>query len=234
VLAGAPAGTERGLVTRNIPSGTQSVSAAALPLPAGAATEATLASVLTTAAFEARVNTQGQKLMAASTPVVLASDQSAVPVTGTVTASNPSVGTTGAVAPTSATQVGGTDNSGNLAVPAVLTAEPGATDAGMVVRIAPGETPFPVASTNLDRLVGILAQVLGQDPAGRLRVLVDPIGGAQSVPVTISSGTVTTVTTVTTVSSVTNMAQVGGALASTNIWDNMMATWGSCLRGRIT
>lgn len=47
------------------------------------ASEATLANVLTTAAFQARINTLGQKAMAASTPVVLASDQSAIPVTGT-------------------------------------------------------------------------------------------------------------------------------------------------------
>lgn len=38
-----PGPTDYALVTRNIPSGTQAVSAASLPLPAGAATEATLA-----------------------------------------------------------------------------------------------------------------------------------------------------------------------------------------------
>lgn len=62
---------------------TQPISAASLPLPSGAATEATLATLLTTAAFQARINTLGQKAMAASTPVVFASDQSALPVTGT-------------------------------------------------------------------------------------------------------------------------------------------------------
>lgn len=125
----APAGTERGLITRNIPSGTQAISAASLPLPTGAATaalqtqpgvdigdvtvnngagaaavniqdggnsitvdavtlplptgaatEATLAGVLTTAAFQARINVLGQNTMANSTPVVLPSDQSAIPV----------------------------------------------------------------------------------------------------------------------------------------------------------
>jgi hypothetical protein len=45
------------------------------------ATEATLATMLTLAGFQARINTLGQKLMAASTPVVIASDQSALPVT---------------------------------------------------------------------------------------------------------------------------------------------------------
>lgn len=47
--------------------------------------EATLATLLTEAAFQARINTLGQKLMAASTPVVIASDQSAIPVTGPLT-----------------------------------------------------------------------------------------------------------------------------------------------------
>jgi hypothetical protein len=36
----APAGTEQALIVRNVPSGTQAVSAAALPLPSGAATSA--------------------------------------------------------------------------------------------------------------------------------------------------------------------------------------------------
>lgn len=95
-----PAPTDEGLVVRNIPSGTQDVavtnfpatqpiSAVSLPLPTGAATEATLATraseatiatLLTEAEFEARINTQGQKPMATSTPVVVASDQSTIPI----------------------------------------------------------------------------------------------------------------------------------------------------------
>jgi len=59
---------------------TQPVSAASLPLPVGAATEATLATRLADATFTGRINTLGQKAMAASTPIVIASDQSAVPV----------------------------------------------------------------------------------------------------------------------------------------------------------
>ena len=45
------------------------------------ASEATLATMLTLAGFQARINTLGQKTMANSTPVVLASDQSSIPVT---------------------------------------------------------------------------------------------------------------------------------------------------------
>ncbi len=50
-------------------------------LPTGAATETTLLDVLTTAAFQARINTLGQKTSDNSTPVVLASDQSSISVT---------------------------------------------------------------------------------------------------------------------------------------------------------
>jgi hypothetical protein len=92
--------------------GTVAISAVALPLPAGAATEATLvslegkdfatqttlaallaafnaedfatettqATLLTEAEFEARIGTLGQKTMAGSTPVVVASDQSDIDV----------------------------------------------------------------------------------------------------------------------------------------------------------
>jgi hypothetical protein len=61
------------------------ISAAALPLPTGAATEATLATRLAEATFTTRINTLGQKVAASSTPVVLASDQSSIPVTGPLT-----------------------------------------------------------------------------------------------------------------------------------------------------
>ena len=43
--------------------------------------DAAISTLLTTAAFQARINTLGQKTMVGSTPVVLASDQSSIPVT---------------------------------------------------------------------------------------------------------------------------------------------------------
>lgn len=66
---------------------TQPVSLASVPLPTGAATEATLASLAgedfstetTLAALSAKFNSLGQKTMANSAPVVIASDQSAIP-----------------------------------------------------------------------------------------------------------------------------------------------------------
>jgi len=72
-----------GLTDAQLRAAAVPVSLAAVPLPAGAATEATLATMLTLAGFQARINTFGQKTMANSTPVVLSSDQSAIPVTGT-------------------------------------------------------------------------------------------------------------------------------------------------------
>jgi len=65
---------------RTDPTGTttQPVSAASLPLPSGAATESTLS-----AASGKLPATLGQKAMTASMAVVLASDQSSIPVTGT-------------------------------------------------------------------------------------------------------------------------------------------------------
>lgn len=61
------------------------------------------------AAINGKLNSLGQKTMAASVPVVISSDQSAIAVTGTVTANNASVSTTGTAVPASATMVGGTD-----------------------------------------------------------------------------------------------------------------------------
>lgn len=69
------------------------VSAASLPLPSGAATSANQTSQITqetaiagsTASIDSKLGTLGQKAMAGSAPVVIASDQSAVPVSGTIT-----------------------------------------------------------------------------------------------------------------------------------------------------
>src|SRR6267142_278744 len=80
VIDVAPVGNEFAVVVRNIPSGTQPISAVSLPLPAGASTEATLATRLADATLTARLNVLGQNTMANSAPVVIASDQSAIPI----------------------------------------------------------------------------------------------------------------------------------------------------------
>ena len=83
----------------------------------------------------------GQKTMAGSAPVVISSDQSAIPVSGTVTAN---VGTTNGLA-LDATLTGGTqrskitDGTNNAAVKAASTAAI-ATDPALVVAISPNNT----------------------------------------------------------------------------------------------
>lgn len=63
---------------------TQPVSAASLPLPTGAATSAAQTTGNTSlASIDGKLASLGQKTMAGSEPVVIASDQSAIPVTGT-------------------------------------------------------------------------------------------------------------------------------------------------------
>jgi hypothetical protein len=80
------------LSTRTKPADTQAISAAALPLPAGASTEATLS------AMSAKLPaTLGQKAMAASQAVVLASDQSTLPAVAEMRASTLHVTGTAAV-----------------------------------------------------------------------------------------------------------------------------------------
>ena len=93
-----------------------------MPLRPGAATEATVVTLLTTSAFQARINTLGQKTMANSTPVTLASDQSALPVTdngGSLT-----VDGTVAVSNFPATQ-NVADGGGSLTVDGTVTANAG-------------------------------------------------------------------------------------------------------------
>jgi hypothetical protein len=72
-------------------------------LPAGAATESSLT------AIGAKLGTLGQKNMAGSAPVVIASDQSAIPISGSVSVSNNANGTPGVAIPSEATMVGGSD-----------------------------------------------------------------------------------------------------------------------------
>lgn len=89
---------------------TGNVTVVSSTLPTGASTSALQTTGNTSlSSIDGKLNSLGQKTMAASVPVVIASDQSAVPVSGTVTTSDPANGTPGTAAPAQATQVGGTD-----------------------------------------------------------------------------------------------------------------------------
>lgn len=80
----------------------------------------------------------GQATMAASIPVVIASNQTAIPVSGTVTATNASVSTTGSAVPASATMVGGTDGTNLRAL---------AVSAAGVLSVDASATTQPVSGT---------------------------------------------------------------------------------------
>ena len=133
-------------VTGTFFQATQPISAASLPLPTGAATEATLATRLTESTYTTRHPVVGQALMAASMPVVIASNQSAVPVTLTSTTITGSVAVTGTVTAnqgTANTAANGwfvrlTDATTNVAVKAASTAA-AFTDGSLVVSVRPGE-----------------------------------------------------------------------------------------------
>jgi hypothetical protein len=138
---------------------TQPISAVSLPLPTGAATEATLltrateATLLTRVAdatITARLNTLGQKLMAASAPVVIASDQSSIPITA---ASLPLP--TGAATAANQTTLGSqttkiNDGTNTATVKAASTAAV-ATDTALVVAISPNNS---IAVTTTPPVVG--------------------------------------------------------------------------------
>lgn len=97
--------------------------------------------------------------------------------------------------------------------------------------VAVAETP--VDQNLMLRLLAALSQTV--DPVtGRMRVLIDPIGGAQTLGTVTTVTGVTTVTTVTTVATVTNLAQIGGVQANSQILDAMQASWAMSVRPRIT
>lgn len=76
-----------GTVTANAGTGTFAISAASLPLPTNAATSVLQGTGNTSlASIDGKTPALGQAAMTASTPVVIANNQSAVPVSGTVTA----------------------------------------------------------------------------------------------------------------------------------------------------
>ncbi len=192
-------GTITGTVAvSNLPA-TQPVSVVSLPLPTGAATEATLLNTLTTSAFQARINTLGQKAMTASTPVVLSSDQSAIPVTdnggtltvdGTITAN---IGTSGSLA-LDATLTGGTQktklvDSGGVNVAVVSAAGALKTDSSATTQPVSGtffQATQPVSATSLPLPTGAATEAT-------LAKLTIPLGTALDANTqTMVGGSVTT------------------------------------------
>jgi hypothetical protein len=106
--------------------------------------------------------------------------------------------------------------------------------------------PFPV--TVKDVLVAMLRKLetisnpINIDPvSGRMRVVLDPLGGAQTLGTVTNVTTVATVTAVTTVATVTNVNNIvafgpssAGISAAALVYDTMHAAWANSVRPRIT
>jgi hypothetical protein len=116
VRRSTPLADDPGMVTRNIPSGTQNVNVVGGgPLVPGSPDGGLIGTV-----------------------IAIGPDGGAVPVQGSISATNPSVGTLGSSAPTSGTQVSGPDSAGLLRAPWVLTTTPDAGDPALLVRVVGG------------------------------------------------------------------------------------------------
>lgn len=105
----------------------------------------------------------GPKLMTGSTSVTIATDQTPVPISGSITANNASVGTNYVAAPTSSTLVGYKDPSGNL-IPFTGSAN------GITVTANQGTSPW-VTSRNWilngsNDSVAVTGTVIASVPAG--------------------------------------------------------------------
>lgn len=113
----------------------------------------TSAIALSTASIDGNVSTiatntppLGQADMANSSPVVIASDQSPIPITGTVTASNPSVSTTGTAVPASATMVGGSDGTNLRAVKVSATGVLSVDGSAVTQPVSAASLPLPTGA----------------------------------------------------------------------------------------
>ena len=169
------AGTDS--VTATI-SGTPSVTVSGTAAVQDVALEASAASI------DSKTPSQGQATMSASVPVVIASNQSAIPVTGTITASEASIGTNGSTAPTSSNQAGGTDGT-NLQPLRVFDADTGAgTQYVLGVQLRKGASGGSVEA-------GTASDPIRTDPTG---TTVQPIS-ATSLPLPTSASTEATLST---------------------------------------
>jgi hypothetical protein len=116
VRRNTPLSDDPGMVTRNIPSGTQNVN------------------VVSGGPF-ITISSDGGLI---GTVIAIGPDGGAVQIQGSISATNPSVGPTASAVPAQATLVGGPDSSNLLRAPFVLTTTPDAGDPGLVVRIVGG------------------------------------------------------------------------------------------------
>lgn len=137
-----------------------------------------------------RLTSLGQKTKSGSIPVVIASDQDAIAITGSITATNPSVGTTGSATPSNATTLGASDGTNLLALRAT-TGTPAGTEAGLIIRSHNlqnidtdlGATNDSAASSDAGTfsLIALFKRLLGKTPSLGANT------AANSTPVTLAN-----------------------------------------------
>lgn len=175
----------------------------------------------------------GQAVMAASVPVVMASDQTPIPISGSITASNPSVGPTGDPVPAEATLIGFQEPGGDLSGLALESfdydidggSSQAQTAIGLVIPASGGPVPvgaanpLPVSVAAGSAVIGHVITDTGSTTAvtGNVTV-VQPTG--TNLHVVTDSGTITTVSTVTSVTAIANALPAG----NNNIGDVDVAT----------
>jgi len=180
IATAAPGGADPGLVVRNIPSGTQPVSAAALPLPAGAATEVTLAALLVDlAALLARL------------PAALGAPGGGLKVEGVAGAT--AVPVSAATLPLPADAATQTTLAAlNAKVPAAPAAEHTAAATPSSTRLSDGAAFYKPTTPTDTQPVSLAAPVTVQDGGGSLTVdsaqLPAALGGGGGLKVDVVSG----------------------------------------------
>lgn len=155
----------------------------------------------------------GPKTMAGSTSVTIATDQTPVPITGTVNGalvvSNASVGPNGATAPTQSELIGFIDANGNL--------QPfrGDTNNGITVTAKQGTTPWVVSGGVAITNTATVNQ--GTNPwviSGGVAITTSATVNQGTTPWVISGGTA--ITNTPTVNQGTNPWNISGGVAITN------------------
>lgn len=149
-------------------------------LPTGAATSANQTTANSSlSSIDGKLGTLGQKAMTGSAPVVIASDQSAIPISGTVTANNASVSTTGSSVPASATYAGFLGSTGNLTAGKLTAAQNLLVDGSTVTQ--------PISAASLPLPSGAATSALQTTISGQLPATLGQKAMAASLAVTLAS-----------------------------------------------
>jgi len=172
------AGTDKGLVTNSIIHGETTGGGGGYVdvkvTPSGALTvESTLAGL------DAAV--LGQDTMANSLPVVIASDQSAIPISGTVTTTNSANGNTGSGLPSQATFIGGTDGVNLRGIKVSATGVVSVDGSAVTQPISASSLPLPSGAATETTLQSIDSHLFELDSAIYVDKASFPIGGGRVV-----------------------------------------------------